>query len=132
MSASTSDLVASDLDLPAKENGNGARKPPTFWKMTMNEKLEHIKNVITVEPVIGLYVFAATICGPALNNLEFEKSCKANLNISDAVCDAILVASDENFTYTDELNKMQVHLGKRFFSRAWKQKKNGCAGNRTG
>ncbi|XP_044264196.1 uncharacterized protein LOC123011014 isoform X2 [Tribolium madens] len=98
--ASTTELVtASVADL----------HPKTFRTMTTKERLLYIKNVITVEPLIAAYLLASIICGPALYNLEFEKGCRADLQLNDSICDAIL--SGEATNYSEANEKIQILIG---------------------
>ncbi|CAH0550991.1 unnamed protein product [Brassicogethes aeneus] len=88
---STADLVTESVgDLTAKNE-------KTFKEMSFGEKLGYIKEVITVEPLIAAYVMSSLLCGPALWNLEFEKSCRVNLAYNDTVCDEILTGSQNDW-----------------------------------
>lgn len=62
------------------------------------KKLKRAKQIVTVEPLIALYQSAQYLSKPALDNLEFEKSCKVNLNYSHSVCQAILSGHHKNFS----------------------------------
>ncbi|RZC38691.1 solute carrier family 46 member 3-like [Asbolus verrucosus] len=90
--------MASTADLVTESAADKSPEPKTFLKMTSKEKLSYIAEVVTVEPIVAAYVLAATICGPALLNLEVEKSCRSNLAFNDSVCDAILHEEAPNFT----------------------------------
>ncbi|XP_023012212.1 lysosomal proton-coupled steroid conjugate and bile acid symporter SLC46A3 [Leptinotarsa decemlineata] len=90
--ASTAELVTESVaDLTKKDEKR-------FGQMDFTEKMSYVQEVITVEPLIGAYVMAATLCGPTLYNLEFEKACRVNLEMNDTVCEAILSGQHENFT----------------------------------
>lgn len=98
--ASTAELVtASAADL----------RPKTFRTMTTKERFLYIKNVITVEPLIAAYILASFVCSPALNNLEVEKACRADLKLNDSICDAILEREATNFSSENE--KIQILIG---------------------
>lgn len=78
---------------PKKEN-----EKKTFKTMTVKEQFRYLREVITVEPVMGSFVMGTAICVPALMNLEFEKACRVNKGFNDTVCDAILSGHHENYT----------------------------------
>lgn len=80
------------------------------------KKFKQIKDVITVEPLIGLYQFAIFISRPALENLELEKACRVNLNYNDTVCDSILSGHHKN--YSIENNNIQIIISK---MHSWQQ-----------
>lgn len=75
-------------------------------KEILTKKLNRAKQIITVEPLIALYQTALSLSKPALDNLEFEKSCRVNLNYSDATCRAILSGNHQN--YSEENDHIQV------------------------
>ncbi|CAH1100538.1 unnamed protein product [Psylliodes chrysocephalus] len=97
---STADLVTDSVaDLNAKNE-------KSFKEMKFKEKVSYIREVITVEPIIGSYVMASTLCTPTIFNLEFEKSCRSNLEFNDTVCEAVLSGQVENIT--EQNNEIQV------------------------
>lgn len=88
---STADLVTNSVaDISEK-------KRESIIQKTL-KKLIYVKDVITVEPLIGAYVMASILCGPMLINLEYEKSCRVNLGLNDSVCENILSGNIENLT----------------------------------
>lgn len=107
--ASTTELVTESMpDLTErKPNENGTTKPDkkTFKTMTMQERKEYVKEIITVEPLVALYLMAAYLASPALYALELEKSCKADNGFNDTICSLILQAQTENIT--EENNAVQ-------------------------
>uniref|UniRef100_A0A6P7G6R9 Uncharacterized protein LOC114334664 n=1 Tax=Diabrotica virgifera virgifera TaxID=50390 RepID=A0A6P7G6R9_DIAVI len=98
---STVDLV--DDTVPEKSD----KDEKTFMKMDLKEKIAYIKDVITVEPLIGAYVMASALCTPTLYNLEYEKSCRVNLEMNDTVCEAVL--SDPS-NFTEQFNQVQFTI----------------------
>lgn len=97
--SSTADLVNDTVADSAKKKGN------SIWEKT-RKKIIYVKDVITVEPLIGSYVMATVLCGPMLINLEFEKACRVNLGLNDSVCENILSANIENLTEVN--NEIQI------------------------
>ncbi|CAH2008674.1 unnamed protein product [Acanthoscelides obtectus] len=81
--------------------------------MSVKEKLRYTREVITVEPLFAAYVMAAFLCKPALRYLEFEKSCRVNLNLDDPTCDAILLSEHDNYT---EQNNQILYLISNMYS----------------
>ncbi|KAJ8925713.1 hypothetical protein NQ315_009560 [Exocentrus adspersus] len=73
-------------------------KPKHTTREIISTKLERAKKIVTVEPLIALYQMAQFLSKPALDNLEFEKSCRVNLNYSDLICRTILSGRHENFS----------------------------------
>uniref|UniRef100_UPI0034D70A73 uncharacterized LOC136856709 n=1 Tax=Euwallacea similis TaxID=1736056 RepID=UPI0034D70A73 len=59
-------------------------------RRTFKDTIKHLKEVITVEPLIACYQMALFVSKPALDNLEFEKACKVNLRYDSGICKAIL------------------------------------------
>ncbi|XP_019865125.1 uncharacterized protein LOC109594350 [Aethina tumida] len=103
---STADLVTDSVaDLTEK---NGPVKK-TFGEMSLRERIDYTREVITIEPIIAAYVMASYLCGPALYNLEFEKSCRVNLAYNDTVCEAILSGYHQNYTGQNE--QIQILIG---------------------
>lgn len=99
---STADLVTQSIaDLTIHEAKN-----KSFKQLSVKERISYIKEVITVEPLIGLYVMAAVLVKPALLVLEFEKSCRANLALNDSICDSIIYTQDN--IYPNETEEIQL------------------------
>ncbi|XP_017777447.1 PREDICTED: uncharacterized protein LOC108563318 [Nicrophorus vespilloides] len=95
------------MELPeSKQDEAEEVKKRTFWKMSAGEKFKHLREVITVEPMLALYIIATAICITSIYSLEIEKGCKADGNFTDEVCDAILEGMVKN--YTTEYKKVQV------------------------
>ncbi|CAH1117021.1 unnamed protein product [Phaedon cochleariae] len=87
-------------ETPTKNNELNARTA------SLKEKIINGTKLVTVEPLIAFYQMALTLTKPALDNLEFEKSCRGNLNFTDTICDSILKGHHNN--YTNENNEIQV------------------------
>lgn len=103
--ASTTELVTESVnDLTKDKLNDEEKKEITFKSMTMKQRASYIKEVITVEPLLTCYLMSSVICGPALNNLELEKACKANEGYNDTVCDSIMGGTyfEQNFTAENE------------------------------
>lgn len=97
--ASTVNSVAGSLS-ELHEN-----KTKSFKEMSFKEKLTHIRHVITVEPIIACYLMSGVLCGPALNQLELEKACKADAGFNETVCVSITSGLEE---FAEERKKVQT------------------------
>ncbi|XP_060516433.1 uncharacterized protein LOC132695879 isoform X2 [Cylas formicarius] len=75
-------------------------------KKSFKEKMTDLKEAITVEPIVACYQMAISLSKPALDNLEFEKSCRVNLEYNDTICNAIL--SGNRGDYEEENARVQT------------------------
>lgn len=74
---------------------------------SFSEKLFHIKNNITVEPLLAGLIVPSVISMFAMTNLNLDKACRVNLKFSDEVCDALIKRSNTNFSeYEREVQKL--------------------------
>ncbi|KAL1512829.1 hypothetical protein ABEB36_002351 [Hypothenemus hampei] len=64
--------------------------------------LGKLKAIITVEPLIACYQMALFLSKPALDNLEFEKTCRVNLKYNTTICDAILTGNHTGYKAENE------------------------------
>lgn len=69
----------------------------TKWK-TFCRKL----SLITVEPVIILYLFPTMLMAVSVTNLDLEKSCRVNLKYNDTICDALTSRNSNIYTNMQE------------------------------
>ncbi|CAH1363733.1 unnamed protein product [Tenebrio molitor] len=109
MDSTKNSTTVSSAELVTESIADLRPEVKTFKTMTGKERLLYVKEVITVEPLIAAYLMASVICGPALNYLEFEKGCRSDLKLEDAVCDIILTEVDHN--YTAENDEIQTLIG---------------------
>ncbi|XP_057656403.1 uncharacterized protein LOC130893961 [Diorhabda carinulata] len=108
--ASTVDLVTDSVpDISGKDE-------KSFGQLNLKEKFTYIREVITVEPLIGAYTMASILCTPTIYKLESEKSCRSNLQMNNTVCDAILYGQYEN--YTDQIDDIQILISN---MQSWQQ-----------
>lgn len=84
-----------DLSIQKKEKNVEPDK--STRKCQVKQLIKHLK-IITVEPLAALYQMSVILSKPALDNLEFEKACRVNLNFNDTICEAILKGKYENYT----------------------------------
>lgn len=76
-------------------------------KSTFKERLKLIKANTTVEPILACYITPSVLATFALQNLNLEKACRVNLNISSDICDALKLRQTENYTeYEDQVQRL--------------------------
>ncbi|KAL3286786.1 hypothetical protein HHI36_001280 [Cryptolaemus montrouzieri] len=90
--------MTSTVDLVTQSNVDLSENKQAFKNLTIKEKFKYSKEVVTVEPLLAAYLFAAVICLPALLTLELEKACRANLQQNETVCHAIREGEHKNFS----------------------------------
>lgn len=81
---------------------------PTWKEMSLPQKFQFIKENITVEPILSLYVIPSMLTGLATQNLFLEKACRTNLNFSDEICDALTDRNVGNFTEEEKAVQSMV------------------------
>lgn len=69
--SSTANLTTDALEV--EEN------TPPFKQLSCYEKLKHIRNAITVEPLLCCYIMPTLIGALAVQNLSLETACRVNL-----------------------------------------------------
>ncbi|XP_018319526.1 solute carrier family 46 member 3-like [Agrilus planipennis] len=99
--------------LELEEHKNGAFKSSStpkkaFKEMTMKERMNYVREIITVEPLVVCYAMATVLCTPALLVLEFEKACRVNEGYDDKICDDIVYKEDT--IYINESIKIQIRI----------------------
>ncbi|KAL0840665.1 hypothetical protein ABMA28_015861 [Loxostege sticticalis] len=65
-----------------------ATNPPK--KKSLREKIQYVKDNITLEPTLACYVIPNVLSRLATQNLNLDKACRVNKNYTDHVCDALL------------------------------------------
>lgn len=98
--------MTSTADLVTKSVADLSENQKETFSQKARKKLSYARHVITVEPLIGSYVMASILCGPMILNLEYEKSCRANLNMTDRICENVLsgnITDNDTNTANDEI-----------------------------
>ncbi|XP_041976386.1 proton-coupled folate transporter-like [Aricia agestis] len=62
------------------------------------QKLKDVKDNITVEPVMSVFMIASMIAVTGVQNLNLDKACRVNLNYNDTVCTALTLRQRENYS----------------------------------
>lgn len=103
-------MVSTKKEEPIKKAKDNEDSPKHFKKMKMQERLQYIKQLVTIEPLICCVVIAKMICVPAMVNLHFEKACKVNAGFNDTICDAIVSGTYLELNFKEENNVVQSYL----------------------
>ncbi|XP_053603004.1 proton-coupled folate transporter-like [Plodia interpunctella] len=74
---------------------------------TWKEKIQYVKENITLEPVLTCYVIPGTISRLATQNLNLDKACRVNKNFGEEVCNALL-ARQGNKYINEELEVQEL------------------------
>nr|XP_026485797.1 proton-coupled folate transporter-like [Vanessa tameamea]XP_026485799.1 proton-coupled folate transporter-like [Vanessa tameamea]XP_026485800.1 proton-coupled folate transporter-like [Vanessa tameamea] len=71
------------------------------------EKLWHIKENITVEPLLAGLIIPSVISRFAMGNFNLDKACRVNLAFGDEICDALVKRTTNNYsTYEKEVQTL--------------------------
>lgn len=73
-----------------------------WQKMNFSSKVEYIIKNITVEPLLAFFIVSSVLGNLTTQNLNLQKSCRVNLNMSDAVCSALEQRNKANYTLDQE------------------------------
>lgn len=78
--------------------GTKEAKTSSWKQLTILEKFKHIRDNITVEPMLACYIIPSVLAGLATQNLNLEKACRVNLDYGDTICDALMRRETANYT----------------------------------
>ncbi|KAF2884244.1 hypothetical protein ILUMI_21936 [Ignelater luminosus] len=70
---------------------------------TFLQKAKIIVTNITVEPVFVMYLLPSIMASLATQNLNLEKACRVNLNLSQEICDGLASRNSSMYNETDEI-----------------------------
>ncbi|XP_056639029.1 solute carrier family 46 member 3-like [Diorhabda sublineata] len=80
------------------------------FSMVLKHKIDKLRNIITVEPLVGFYQLGLFLTKPALDSLELEKACRISLGYNDTVCNAVIGGNHQQFS--DQNDSIQVVVSK--------------------
>lgn len=87
-----------------------------FKEMTLSEKIRHIYNHITLEPMVACFVLPSMLLMLGVQNLNLEKACRVNLGYNQTVCDALRIRDTLNYDAEEvEIQKLVAQMT------GWKQ-----------
>ncbi|XP_045534270.1 proton-coupled folate transporter-like [Papilio machaon] len=76
-------------------------------KKTFIERLRHIKNNITVEPLLAGLIIPSVISRFAMSNFNLDKACRVNLDFGDEICTALVKRTSNNYSvWEKEVQKL--------------------------
>lgn len=87
---------------PLKPTSKINDEKPKKKKLTISERWKNVKDNITVEPVMACYIMPSVLASLATQNLNIEKSCRVNLNLTTEICDALSRRETTNYTQYEE------------------------------
>ncbi|XP_041976365.1 proton-coupled folate transporter-like [Aricia agestis] len=71
-------------------------------KMTTCKNFKYIKESVTVEPTVALFMMTSIITMLSTQNLNIDKACRVNLEYNEAVCTALKLRQRENLTNEED------------------------------
>lgn len=79
-------------------------------KSIMKEKLEYVRDVITIEPLLFCYLIGLVVSDPAINNLELEMACRINSGYNNTVCESVVTATHAEKNFTEQNSHVQQYI----------------------
>lgn len=80
-----------------------------IWqKLNLGSKVKYIINNITVEPLLAFFIVSSVLGNLTTQNLNLQKSCRVNLNMSDAICTALEQRNKKNYTIDQEARVQEL------------------------
>lgn len=79
-----------------------------WQKMNRASRVKYMIQNVTVEPLLGIFIVSSVLGSLATQNLNLQKSCRVNLNMSDAVCTALEKRDRSNYTTNDEARVQEL------------------------
>ncbi|XP_068630403.1 probable peptidoglycan muropeptide transporter SLC46 [Battus philenor] len=76
-------------------------------KKTFKQKICHIKDNITVEPLLAGLIIPSVISRFAMSNFNLDKACRVNFDFGDEICEALIKRTPGNYSaYEREVQKL--------------------------
>lgn len=79
-----------------------------WGNMNWTSKFRYIVSNISVEPLLGFYIISSVLGSLTTQNLNLQKACRVNLNMSDAVCTALEKRTKSGFTPDEEARVQEL------------------------
>lgn len=73
-----------------------------WLKLGQIARLKYMVSNVTVEPLLGFFIVASVLGSLTTQNLNLQKSCRVNLNMSDFTCTALEQRNKDNYTLDEE------------------------------
>lgn len=79
------------------------------WQtLSFVSRVRYIVQNITVEPLLAFFIVSSVLGNLTTQNLNLQKSCRVNLNMSDAICTALEKRIKSNYTLDQEAQVQQL------------------------
>jgi len=79
-----------------------------WQKMNFGSKFKYAINNITVEPLLAFFIVSSVLGNLTTQNLNLQKSCRVNLNMSDSICTALEQRNKSNYTLDQEAKVQEL------------------------
>lgn len=79
-----------------------------WQKLNFGSRVKYILKNITVEPLLGFFIVSSVLGNLTTQNLNLQKSCRVNLNMSDAVCSGLEKRMKMNYTLDQEAKVQEL------------------------
>lgn len=79
-----------------------------WQKLSFGSRAKYILNNITVEPLLAFFIVSSVLGNLTTQNLNLQKSCRVNLNMSDAICTALEKRMKNNYTLEEEAKVQEL------------------------
>lgn len=73
-----------------------------WQKLGKIARLKYMVRNVTVEPLLGFFIVASVLGSLTTQNLNLQKSCRVNLNMSNFTCTALEQRNKDNYTLDEE------------------------------
>lgn len=73
------------------------------WQtMGVGSRIRYMVKHVSVEPLLGFFIVSSVLGGLATQNLNLQKACRVNLNMSNATCTALEKRAKADYTPEEE------------------------------
>lgn len=79
-----------------------------WQKLNRKSKIRYIIKNITVEPLLAFFIVSSVLGNLTTQNLNLQKSCRVNLNMSDVICTALEKRIKANYTQAEEARVQEL------------------------
>lgn len=105
--SSTADLTATESKMDIAEASKDTKdKTNTFWRKPLREKIQYIRHVITVEPLLCCYIMPSILASLAVQNMSLELACRVNSGHTNETCSYMLT------NYNGDNNETKANISK--------------------
>lgn len=92
-----------------QDNTNEVDEEHEKWqKLCLRSRIKYIVNNITVEPLLAFFIVSSVLGNLTTQNLNLQKSCRVNLNMSDETCTALEKRNTSNLIHDEEARVQEL------------------------